>query len=400
MRSGVPITAYSACNGLGQHTEAVLDGLFAGRRGLRPAESSYGVSTWLGAVPEPLPALMPAVARFEGRQARIAQLATLPLLDAVEAAKSRWGAERVALIVGTSTAGIADSERAWIHHREHGRLPEGYDIARQHAIYACVQVIRSLTGVTGPGYAVSSACSSSGKVFASALRLMRAGIVDAAVVGGVDSLCQMTVRGFAGLEVLSADPCRPFSSERQGINIGEGAGLLLLEREAPAGGGTGVSLLGVGESSDAHHMTAPHPEGLGARMAMARALDMAGVPAREVDQINVHGTGTIKNDETEARAIRELFAAGQDSLPRSLAVVATKGYTGHMLGAAGATEAIFACATIERGQLPASVGADPIDPSLGVELDARPRDRASRRVLSNSLAFGGSNVSVLLGAEG
>jgi 3-oxoacyl-[acyl-carrier-protein] synthase I len=394
MAPGIPITAYSACNGLGQTTAEVLDGLFAGRRGLSPADPSFGVATWVGVIPGELPALDRRLAGFESRQARIAQLVTLPLLPAVERAKQRWGSGRVGLIVGTSTAGIAASERAWVHHQQTGALPSDYTLERQHALYATLEVIRALTGVRGPGYIVSTACSSSGKVFASAQRLIAAGVVDAVVVGGVDSLCQLTVRGFASLEVLSADPCRPFSSERHGINIGEGGALLLLERPGPRVEGLGVELLGVGESSDAHHMTAPHPEGLGARVAMTRALERAGVPREAVDQINVHGTGTTMNDETESRAIRDLFGG----VPGSLSVVATKGYTGHMLGAAGATEAVFVAASIERGELPASVGADPVDPRLELAVELQRRRRATRRVLSNSLAFGGSNVSVLLGA--
>ena len=401
MPPGIPITAYSACNGLGQTTAEVLDGLFAGRRGLTLADPSLGVSTWVGAIPGELPALdqrlAPILAGFDSRQARIAQLVTIPLLPAVERAKQRWGAARVGLILGTSTAGIAASEQAWVHHREFGALPSDYALERQHALYATIEVVRALTGVRGPGYVVSTACSSSGKVFASAERLLAAGIVDAVVVGGVDSLCQLTVRGFASLEVLSPDPCRPFSSERRGINIGEGGALLLLERPGPGVEGIGVELLGVGESSDAHHMTAPHPEGLGARIAMERALARAGISSPavdQVDQINVHGTGTTMNDETESRAIRDLFGG----VPDSLSVVATKGYTGHMLGAAGATEAIFVAATIERGELPASVGASPVDPSLALSVELVRRRRATRRVLSNSLAFGGSNVSVLLGA--
>jgi 3-oxoacyl-[acyl-carrier-protein] synthase I len=402
MAQGIPITAYSACNGLGQTTAEVLEALFAGRRGLTPADPSFGVPTWVGAVPGELPALGPALASFESRQARIAQLVTLPLLPAVERAKQRWGADRVALILGTSTAGIAESERAWVHHRDTGSLPADYALERQHALYATIEVVRALTGVRGPGYVVSTACSSSGKVFASAQRLLAAGIVDAAIVGGVDSLCKLTVRGFASLEVLSAEPCRPFSSERRGINIGEGGALLLLERRAPGVEGIGVELLGVGESSDAHHMTAPHPQGLGARMAMERALARAGIDREEVDQINVHGTGTTMNDETESRAIHDLFAGELGNLsarlPASLSVIATKGYTGHMLGAAGATEAVFVAATIERGELPASVGVEPVDESLRVPVEAVGRRRATRRALSNSLAFGGSNVSVLLGA--
>ena len=394
MPPGFPITAYSACNGLGQTTDEVLGGLFAGRRGLTPADASLGVATWVGAVPGELPALTGKLAGYESRQARIVQLVTVPLLPAVERAKQRWGADRIGLVLGTSTAGIAESERAYVIHRDAGSLPDDFALERQHSLYATVEITRALTGIRGPGYVVSTACSSSGKVFASAERLLRAGVVDAVVVGGIDSLCKLTVRGFASLEVLSPEPCRPFSSERRGINIGEGGALLLLERPGPGVEGLGVALLGVGESSDAHHMTAPHPEGLGARMAMARALARAGVATEEVDQINVHGTGTAMNDETESRAIRDLFGG---AVPDSLAVVATKGYTGHMLGAAGATEAVFVAASIERGELPGSVGADPIDPSL-VPVELARRARASRRVLSNSLAFGGSNVSVLLGA--
>ncbi|PRQ07656.1 beta-ketoacyl-ACP synthase [Enhygromyxa salina] len=397
MPSGIPITAYSACNGLGQTTAEVLDGLFAGRRGLTLADPSLGVPTWVGAVPGELPPLDASLRAYESRQARICALVTIPLIPAIERAKRRWGAGRVGLIVGTSTAGIAESERAWAHHRDHGQLPESFTLERQHALYATVEIVRRLTGLRGPGYVVSTACSSSGKVFASARRLIAAGVVDAVVVGGVDSLCKLTVRGFASLEVLSPDPCRPFSSERRGINIGEGAALILLERRRPGVEGIGVELLGVGESSDAHHMTAPHPEGLGARVAMERALLGGGVAADEVDQINVHGTGTTKNDETESQAIRQLF--GDRRPGQALSVVATKGYTGHMLGAAGATEAVFVAATIERGELPGSVGAGPLDPTLGLEVELERRSRATRRVLSNSLAFGGSNVSVLLGAS-
>jgi 3-oxoacyl-[acyl-carrier-protein] synthase-1 len=393
MPPGIPITAYSACNGLGQTTARVLESLFAGRHGLTPAQPWLGVSTWVGMVPGELPPLEPSQRGFESRQARLTQLVTLPMLPAIERAKQRWGAGRIALILGTSTAGIAESEQAWVYHRDHGSLPPDYAIERQHALYATVEIVRMLTGVRGPGYVVSTACSSSGKVFASARRLIHAGIIDAALVGGIDSLCQMTVRGFASLEVLSPDPCRPFSSDRRGINVGEGAALLLLERRGHGVEGIGVDLLGVGESSDAHHMTAPHPEGLGACTAMQRALAGAGVDPAEVDQINVHGTGTSMNDETESKAIRQLFP-GRDQL----SVVATKGYTGHMLGAAGATEAVFVAATIERGELPASVGTAPLDRTLGIDVELERRPRATRRVLSNSLAFGGSNVSVLLGA--
>ncbi len=209
------------------------------------------------------------------------------------------------------------------------------------------------------------------------------------LVGGVDSLCGLTLRGFSGLEVRSEAACRPFSSERAGINIGEGAAWLLIERlgEGPA------RLLGVGESGDAYHMTSPHPEGLGARLAMARAIEAAGIEPAEVGHVNVHGTGTQQNDAVEGRAILDLLGP-------EVAVVATKGYTGHLLGAAGATELVLTVAAIDGAFLPASVGADPVDASIGVNVNVERRDFTSRAALSNSFAFGGSNVSVLLGRGG
>jgi 3-oxoacyl-[acyl-carrier-protein] synthase-1 len=252
-------------------------------------------------------------------------------------------------------------------------------------------VALAITGAIGPSFVVSTACSSSAKVFGDARRLIATGLCDAVVVGGVDTLAHITLRGFHGLEVLSASPCRPFSRERTGINIGEGAAFVLLERPGPDVAAIGdVHLLGVGESSDAHHMTAPHPEGLGARLAMMRALDQAKIPATEIDQINAHATATRLNDASEGRAIREL-------LGERVKVVATKGYTGHMLGAAGATEAVFIVDGLARGRVPASRGAEPLDETIGVDVSLRAEPFDGRFGLSNSFAFGGSNVSLLFG---
>jgi 3-oxoacyl-[acyl-carrier-protein] synthase-1 len=290
--------------------------------------------------------------------------------------------------MATSTGGIAASEAAVAAWLRTGTVPADFSLDRHHAIHGALPVVCALTGVRGPAYVVSTACSSSAKVFASARRMLIADVVDAVVVGGVDTLARMTLHGFNSLGVLSSEPCRPFSSERAGINIGEGGAFALVERE-----GTGrARLLGVGETSDAHHMTQPHPEGRGAHDAMARALSQGGVSATDVDHVNAHGTGTRQNDAGESRAIRDLLGP-------EVPVVATKGYTGHMLGAAGVTEVVFSIAAIERGRVPASVGADPVDPELGVALVETGRDLASRHVLSNSLAFGGSNVSVLIGGE-
>jgi 3-oxoacyl-[acyl-carrier-protein] synthase-1 len=234
---------------------------------------------------------------------------------------------------------------------------------------------------------VSTACSSSGKVLASARRLIAAGVADAVVVGGVDTLAETTLHGFHALGVLSAEPCRPFDVDRAGMNIGEGGAMLLVERDGEAV----ASLLGVGASSDASHMSTPHPRGLGARMAMEGALREAGAQVSEVDYINAHGTGTKLNDVAEARAISELFGG-------EVPVVSTKGFTGHLLGAAGATEAVFCVVAIAQSWIPANLGAEKIDPDVCVAVNRKRRDNPCRRVLSNSFGFGGSNVSVLMGA--
>jgi 3-oxoacyl-[acyl-carrier-protein] synthase-1 len=334
---------------------------------------------------EPLPEKL---RRYDTRQARIAWRTLDGIVDAVGAAVERWSSDRVGVVVGTSTGGIASTEDAYTHYCKHGRMPSDFDLDLRHSMHAILDVIRARTGITGPAYVVSTACSSSGKVFGAAERLLEAGLVDAVLVGGVDSLCQLTLRGFHALEVLSPTPCRPFSRDRDGINIGEGGALLLLERE-----GDGVArLLGVGESSDAHHMSAPHPEGAGARAAMEEALQRAGVSPKDVTHVNAHATGTRQNDSTEAHAIATVLGS-------EVPVVATKGYTGHTLGAAGAMEAVLSIVAMEHRFIPASLGSDVPDPELPIAVNCERRPLHSRVVLSNSFAFGGNNVAVLLGAS-
>ncbi len=218
---------------------------------------------------------------------------------------------------------------------------------------------------------------------------MEAGVADAVLVGGIDSLTRMTLQGFHSLGILSSTPCRPFGAERDGINIGEGAAFLLMERE----GDSEVAVLGVGESADAYRMSSPEPTGRGAREAMERALAQAGLEPTDIDHINAHGTATKLNDEAEARAIEALFG---DRVP----VSSTKGYTGHLLGGAGGTEAVFAVHAILSGRLPATLGCDPLDPEVRIRVQRDAAEARVRRVLSNSFAFGGSNVSVLIGARG
>lgn len=387
----VPITAYSLCNAMGMTTAEVARALEDGRSGLGPCPPEIGLAgqATVGAMPGPLPALPARLAAYDTRLARIVAVAVAELDGPLARARARWGRDRVAVLLGTSTGGIGESEQAYAHHRVHGALPAGYSVETSHALDATLPVVAALADLAGPAYVLSTACSSSAKVFAAAQRLIHLGVCDAALVGGVDSLCQLTIRGFAGLEVLSAAPCRPFCRDRAGINIGEGAALCLLERE----GEGPARLLAVGESSDAYHMTSPHPDGLGARLAMERALQAAGLAPGDVDHINAHGTGTRQNDSAEGAAIAGLFGPG-------MTVVATKGYTGHQLGAAGATEVAFTVIAIAGGFVPMSVGAAPVDPEIAVRVTTAREAMRTRAAISNSFAFGGSNVSVLVGGPG
>ncbi|WP_242392193.1 beta-ketoacyl-ACP synthase [Anaeromyxobacter oryzisoli] len=379
--------AVSVGNALGGCTADVVAALEAGRSGLRPCALDVPREMVCGAFagePAPLPA---ALASHDSRVSRIAAQVLAGVSRELERAVRRWGPERVALVVGTSTGGVAESERAHAAHRRTGRLPARFDFDRQHAFHGLLDVVRALTGARGPAYVVSAACASSGKVLGSARRLIAGGVADAVVAGGVDTLCQTTLRGFSSLEALSRTACRPFSAARDGTSIGEGAAFLLLEREGEAP----VRLLGVGETSDAHHMTQPDPEGRGAARAMREALEQGGVAPEEVDHVNAHGTATPANDAAESSAIVGLLGT-------SPLVSSTKGYTGHLLGAAGATEAVFAALALERGFVPASLGAEPLDPAVRANVAVRARSGRLRTALSNSFAFGGVNVSVLLGA--
>jgi 3-oxoacyl-[acyl-carrier-protein] synthase-1 len=385
---GYPVTAYATCNALGASTGEVLETLRAGRSGLAPQHLDLPFETWCGAMARDLPAPPASVAAYDSRLLRIVLLAFDGVAAQVAAAVRRWGADRVAVILGTSTGGIEQTEQAYRGLRLDGRVPAWFDLDRQHAFHATAEALAALAGARGPCYVVSTACSSGGKTMAAARRLIRSGLIDAALTGAADSLCQTTLRGFHSLSILSTQPCRPFSRDRSGISIGEGAGLLVVEREGEAP----VELLGVGESSDAYHMSSPEPEGRGARAAMAAALAQAGLPPADVGHINTHGTGTKHNDVAEAKAIFDLFGGEVPS-------VSTKGYTGHLLAAGGAVEAVFAIAAIEQGWIPASLGADPVDEEIRIHVNLERRELRPRAVISNSFGFGGSNVSVLFGVR-
>lgn len=378
----VAITAYSACNGMGLRTEEALANLRDGRDGLAPCRLDLPTPTTCGELPEVLPPLPKGAVNGSSRQLQIGWLAYQELAEAVADAIERYGRDRVGAVLGTSTGGIAYTEDGYFHWRASGQLPDDYQLAR-HTFHDVANFLRDQGGWTGPNFIVSTACSSSAKVFASARRLLRSGMCDAVVVGGVDSLALTTVRGFQCLHAASAEPCRPFCEHRAGMNVAEGAALLLLERDRPSA----VELSGIGESCDAFHMSKPHPQGESAGAAMRQALAEAGLAAKEIDYVNAHGTGTKANDIAEAHAIAAVVGRG-------VPVVSTKSYTGHMLGAGGATEAIFAVASIEQQWIPGNLRVEPIDPAIEINLPTQRLDSSVHHVLSNSFAFGGSNATL------
>ena len=317
----------------------------------------------------------------------------------VDATIARFGAHRIAVVLGTSTSGIGASELAISALKKHGKLPAEFDLAQQE-IGSPAIALAGLLKITGPAYVISTACSSSAKALASAARLLQLGVCDAVLCGGVDSLCKFTVAGFAALDSISAARCNPFSANRTGINIGEGAALFLMTREpaevSPEGDtARNVRLLGWGECSDAHHISAPQPSGAGALRAMQLALARAQITADAIDYVNLHGTATPQNDAMEANAANTLFGA---HTPMS----STKPLTGHTLGAAGAIEAALCYLSLTQnplGNILPHWWDGRTDPNLAPLHLAAPGLQLGRPlnyVLSNSFAFGGSNASLVL----
>jgi len=385
---GFPITAWSTVNGLGTTTEQVMSALRSGQASLSPPPSGTPFETVCGVVDDDLAALPETLKQLDSRNNRFVQQALSEIEASLDAARDRWGAERIGICVGSSTAAMDEIESAYATHADTGVIASGSEVFARGSFDGLVRALRGLTGLEGPAAVISNACASSGKAFASAKRWIDAGAVDAVLVGGADSLCQITLRGFRSLGLLSSEPTRPFSRERRGINIGEGAAFALIERS-----GEGPRLLGAGESGDAHHMTTPDLEGRGAQSAMEAAISDAGVSATDIDYVNAHGTGTAFNDAMESRAIRATLGATADPI-----VVSTKGYVGHTLGAAGAIEAVFVLESLRNGWIPASIGAEPLDPEIGLNVTTTTTETDVRLALSNSFAFGGSNVSLIFGA--
>ncbi|MDB5850660.1 MAG: beta-ketoacyl-[acyl-carrier-protein] synthase [Rhodoferax sp.] len=390
--TAVYLNAMGVVCALGQGAAAVRAGLFA------PAPSglvetthySPGRPLHLGCIPGDVPALPATLPlRFQSRNNALLLAALAELRAPVEAAIGRYGPTRVAVVLGISAAGLEEGARAARQLAADGRWPADYDYAQQEMGNGAAFLAHAL-GIRGPSHVISTACSSSAKAMASAARLLRAGFVDAVVTGGADALSAFTVAGFSALDAVSAARCNPLSVNRSGINIGEAAALFLMTREAGP-----VRLAGWGESSDAHHMSAPEPTGRGAIAAMRQALARADIAPAQIDYVNLHGTGTQQNDAMEALAVAEVLGC---DVPTS----STKPLTGHALAAAGAVEAVLAWQTLvdnAAGLLPPHWWDGCRDPALAPITAVAPGDSATRPpkyVLSNSFAFGGSNACLIL----
>jgi len=392
------LRSFTATSCIGKGVAATLKSLLEQRSGLAGCRfETVDIPTYIGEVAGVDEERLPQdLHKFDCRNNRLAELALRQdgFFAAVQETASRLGRRRVGVFMGTSTAGILQTELAY---RERdpvsGALPASFEYGSTHNSFSVADYLRRRCGLEGPAVAVSCACASSAKAFGSARRMLEAGLIDAALVGGVDSLCLTTLYGFHSLQLSSPAPCRPFDVARDGISIGEGAALALLERAPDDLDGDSVLLLGVGESSDAYHMSAPHPEGLGARRAMRAALASAALDPGDIDYINLHGTGTPSNDRSESHAVTSVFGP---TTPCS----STKGATGHTLGAAGALEAVISALAVKNGFMPGGVHTSTIDPTL-TALYIRDNRRASiMRVMSNSFGFGGTNCSLILGRAG
>ena len=387
------VSDHTLVTALGHGRQATLAALREGRSGLARRDfETAAIGTWIGEVAAvDAVRLAPALAASDCRNNRLAELGLRAdgFADSVRRAAARYGAARVAVFLGTSTSGILQTEIAYRHRDPaSGALPASLRYDETQDTYSVARYVRAALGLQGPAAVVSTACSSSAKVYAAAARMIELGIVDAAVVGGVDSLCLTTLYGFKSLELVSADICRPWDAQRAGLSLGEAAAFALVERDPPQ---VAAWLLGAGESSDAHHMSTPHPEGPGAAAAMRGALAMAGLQPADVDYLNLHGTGTPGNDAAEDLAVCAVFGT---AVPCS----STKGHTGHTLGAAGGVEASIAMLALQHGLLPGGLNVQQPDASLHANYLRRTRPQALRVAASNSFGFGGSNACLVFGA--
>jgi 3-oxoacyl-[acyl-carrier-protein] synthase-1 len=383
------LTATTVVSPIGRGASATFQALASRRGALRPCDFGGVAGGYIGRI-DALEShrLSAPLARFDCRNNRLADFAlhTDGFADAVAAARDRYGADRIAVVLGTSTSGVLSGEEAYrARDPRTGALPATFDYDHTQDMFSLADFVRTALGLRGPAMVVSTACASSARTFIDARDFIASGVCDAAVVGGADSLCRMTLQGFASLDLISPIACRPCDAERNGISIGEAAGFALLERD-----GEGIALLGCGTSSDGYHMSAPHPHATGAVIAMRAALNAGGLSAADIDYVNLHGTGTRANDAMEDLAVVEVFGS---ATPCS----STKGWTGHTLGASGILEAVIAGLCIGRGFMPGCLNVQTLDPSFRAQVIVDNERRPVRFVMSNAFGFGGINCSLVFG---
>ncbi len=392
------ITSLGIINALGYGKVEVASKLFSGdisgvilEDGWLPAAKAR-----VGKVVHDLPEINAPFEKDNSRNNRLLLAAVEEIRTDVEREINRWGKTRIGVVLGTSTSGIGEGESAVQGYLDHGLWPDDYHYQQQE-IGRTAMFLAEYLDLSGPAFTISTACTSSGRAFISAQNLLLHGLCDAVIVGGVDSLCKLTINGFSALEATSIDICNPMSINRNGINVGEGAAIFMLSLEPSP-----VKLLGVGESSDAYHVSSPDPSGKGAIAAMRAALLDANLESEDLDYVNLHATATLKNDEMESLAMTKVF---KSFMPCS----GTKPMTGHTLGAASATELAFCWLTLDedynpRALLPPHVWDREEDPDLPKlhlvkEHDIINEKRERKIVMSNSFAFGGSNVSLIVGCD-
>jgi 3-oxoacyl-[acyl-carrier-protein] synthase-1 len=389
------ITRYTATSAAGIGLTDLRQAIASRQSGLRKNDfAGCDLETWIGRVSGVESVELPS--HLAGMQSRNNQLAWLGLqqddmLSAVATLSDQIGACRIGVIMGTSTSSIGRTEEAYANLEDSGRMREDLQQPQVHNLHSPGAFVAAATGLTGPSITISTACSSSAKVFATASRWIQHGLIDAALVGGIDSLCLSILYGFNALELISAAPCKPFDRDRSGINIGEAAGFALLTR-GDLGSDTSLALLGYGESSDAHHMSHPHPEGKGASFAMTRALQRAQLPASAINYVNLHGTASKANDRVETYALAEQF-------DDNTLVSSTKAWTGHTLGAAGILEAVIAMDTLHTGLIPGTLNREIDDPEFRFPVLTDNVERQLEYSMSNSFGFGGNNASLIFGRQ-
>ncbi|MBX2849930.1 MAG: beta-ketoacyl-ACP synthase [Acidiferrobacterales bacterium] len=389
----IRLVDYQSTSAAGVNMKALRDSIDSQTSGLRPNDlAGCDIDTVIGRVPgvEEID-----LGEWQSRNNALAYLGYQQGdIDAhVQTLKDRFSPSRVGVVMGSSTASIDRTEEAYRHLSDDNQLPAEFLQRKVHNPHSPGLYVAHLTGITGPAITINTACSSSAKVFASGTRWLQQGIVDAVLVGGVDTLCLSVMYGFHSLQLVSPQACRPLDQNRDGINLGEASGYAILMRDEDCDAGTNILLKGYGESSDAHHMSHPHPEGLGARLAMQQALDMAAVNNDEIDYINLHGTASRANDLIEGKLVGSMF-------PQSTQVSSTKAWMGHTLGAAGITESLIAVDALHRDIIPGNLNLSDLDEELDLSIQRENLAKPLHYVMSNSFGFGGNNCSLLFTKDG